>query len=199
MEQEEIERIILRAIDCDSLGLRNVNQAAAAIAEAVDEEFAEAITNALDSYIIQLDARHELNDELRAENTQLLAQLAKMREALNLVEDYYCHKAKHDHFAGIIEGYYSEDEVLSKVYKALSDVPEAEIKDRLTARLEICENGLRACGQEYDKLLARQADMAWAIEEMLRALDEKADFDASVEHLEKALAATREVKSGRED
>ena len=65
---KEIERIIEETVEYDAFGLHRVDEAAAEIAKLVDEEFTEAITTALDSYIIQLDAKE--------------AQLAEMREAL---------------------------------------------------------------------------------------------------------------------
>jgi len=88
--EEKIERILLGELHC----LNNEDEIkpylrmkAAEIAKLVEEEFAEAISKALDSYIIQLDARRELNDELRAENTELLAQLAEMRRWLKPIHE----------------------------------------------------------------------------------------------------------------
>ena len=73
------------SFDDDQMGLLwdALHKAAAEIAKLVEEEFTEATTTALDSYIIQLDAKE--------------AQLAEMREALRSIEwgsyrdgQYFC-------------------------------------------------------------------------------------------------------------
>jgi len=68
MEEEKIQQIIYETVDWDGFGMFGVDLAAAEIAKLVDEEFTEAITTALDSYIIQLDAKE--------------AQLAEMADVL---------------------------------------------------------------------------------------------------------------------
>ena len=90
--EEKIERILLGELHC----LNNEDEVkpylrmkAAEIARLVEEEFAEAISKALDSYIIQLDARRELNDELRAENTELLAQLAETQKLAKALREQH--------------------------------------------------------------------------------------------------------------
>lgn len=81
MKQEEIKQRLMRYPSIMqlkpeygggwSISDRDMDAFLAEIAKLVDEEFAEAISSALDSYIIQLDAKE--------------AQLAEMREALEWI------------------------------------------------------------------------------------------------------------------
>jgi phage/plasmid primase-like uncharacterized protein len=73
------QQLFLGGFEPEEIEIGGITEAAAEIAR----EFEQAQR--------QLDARRELNDELRAENTQLLAQVAKMGEALKKCshEEYY--------------------------------------------------------------------------------------------------------------
>lgn len=110
MKQEQFERTIGQLVP--AAGSRNmdywagVNNAAAEIAKLVEQEFAEAISKALDSYIIQLDAKE--------------AQLAEMRQLLRGIS------CELDFALVTYSGLPPEIKAISKLAKkALSAAPEA--------------------------------------------------------------------------